>query len=36
MHSLSTHPKLNEVMFARRRDVYVYSTEFEEDVMDIT
>lgn len=32
MHSLDTHPKLNEVLFARRRDVYVFSTETSEMV----
>lgn len=36
VHSLATHPKLNEIIFARRRDVYVYSTEIEEDIMEIT
>lgn len=36
VHSLATHPKLNEIIFARRRDVYVYSTEIEEDMMDTT
>uniref|UniRef100_A0A1A9WNY8 WD repeat domain-containing protein 83 n=1 Tax=Glossina brevipalpis TaxID=37001 RepID=A0A1A9WNY8_9MUSC len=30
VHSLDTHPKLNEILFARRRDVYVFSTETPE------
>uniref|UniRef100_A0A1I8NL64 WD repeat domain-containing protein 83 n=1 Tax=Musca domestica TaxID=7370 RepID=A0A1I8NL64_MUSDO len=34
VHSLATHPKNNEIIFARRRDIYVFSTDTEvEEVM---
>lgn len=30
VHSLATHPKRNEIIFARRRDIYIYSSDDNE------
>ncbi|XP_030383716.1 WD repeat domain-containing protein 83 isoform X1 [Scaptodrosophila lebanonensis] len=35
VHSLATHPKRQELLFARRRDIYVYSTDVEIIVEEI-